>query len=244
VHGYTRATYGDAIADVYDLWAGGVFATDDCVECLTALAGPGPVLELGVGTGRVAVPLAERGLEVVGIDASAAMLDRLAAKSDGRPVRGIRGDFADVEAEGQYSLILVAADTLFMLPSQDEQVRCLQNASERLTPSGVLVIEAFVPGATRYLKGHDTVVRHVGADTVLLGVATHDPVEQRLEAQQIVVRADGIRLIPGVLRYAWPAELDLMARVAGLRLRHRWSDWRGAPFTASSARHISTYERG
>ena len=106
-----------------------------------------------------------------------------------------------------------------------------------------MVVEAFVPGATRYLSGHDTAVRHVAVDSVLLGMARHDPVEQRLDAQQILVAPDGIRLIPGVLRYAFPAELDLMARLAGLRLRDRWSDWQGGAFTASSARHISVYER-
>ena len=243
MQGYTQATYGDAIADLYDIWAGGVFATDECVERLLQLAGDGPVLELGVGTGRVAVPLADSGLDVVGIDASPAMLSRLAAKADGRPVRGVHGDFADVAVDGSYSLILVAADTLFMLTSQDQQVRCFANAAERLTPNGVMVVEAFVPGATRYLNGGDAVVRHVSADAVLLGVGMHDPVEQRLDAQQIVLRADGIRLIPGVLRYAWPAELDLMARLAGLRLRERCSDWRGSAFSAASSRHISVYER-
>jgi SAM-dependent methyltransferase len=244
MQGYTTATYGDAIADLYDGWAGGVFATEACVERLVALSGHGPVLELGVGTGRVAVPLARRGLDVVGIDASPAMLDRLAAKAEGLPIRGVSGDFADVAVEGSYSLILVAADTLFMLTSQDQQVRCFANAAKRLTPEGVMVVEAFVPGATRYLNGGDTVVRHVGASTVVLGVAVHDPVEQRLDAQQIALSADGIRLVPGVLRYAWPAELDLMARLAGLRLRERCGDWRGGAFTAASSRHISVYERG
>jgi SAM-dependent methyltransferase len=244
VQGYTQATYGDRIADLYDAWAGGVFATVHCVERIVELAGAGPVLELGVGTGRVAVPLAERGLEVVGIDASSAMLDQLSAKAAGRTVRVVEGDFADVPVEGLFSLILVAADTLFMLTSQDEQVRCFANAAAHLQSDGAMVIEAFVPGASRYLSGHDTVVRHVAADSVLLGVARHDPVEQRLDAQQILITPDGIRLIPGVLRYAFPAELDLMARLAGLRLRERWSDWRGSDYTASSARHISVYEQG
>jgi SAM-dependent methyltransferase len=243
MHGYTQATYGDCIADLYDAWAGGVFATEACVERIVGLAGAGPVLELGVGTGRVAIPLAERGLQVVGIDASAAMLSRLSSKTNGHPVRGVQGDFADVEVEGTFSLILVAADSLFMLTTQDEQARCFANAAAHLAPDGVIVIDAFVPAATPYLKGHDSVVRNVAADSVLIGVASHDPVEQRLDAQQILITNDGIRLIPGVLRYASPAELDLMARLAGLRLRERSSDWRGAAFTASSTRHISAYER-
>jgi SAM-dependent methyltransferase len=240
---YTRATYGDRIADLYDAWAGGVFATDDCVDRIAELAGTGRVLELGVGTGRVAVPLAERGLQVVGIDASTAMLDRLAAKYDGPLLTSLCGDFADVDVDGDFSLILVAADTLFMLTTQDEQVRCFTNAAAHLAPGGVFVVEAFVPGATRYLQGHDTAVRSITADSVLLGVATHDPVAQRLDAQQILLGTDGIRLIPGALRYAWPSELDLMARLAGLRLRDRWSDWRGGRFVATSARHISVYQR-
>jgi SAM-dependent methyltransferase len=243
MYGYTQATYGDRIADLYDSWAGGIFATHECVERVARLAGPGPVLELGVGTGRVAVPLAERGLDVVGIDASPAMLARLAEKASGHPVRGVRGDFADVPVDGTFSLILVVADTLFMLTSQEKQVRCFAKAAAHLACDGVMVVEAFVPSATRYLSGHDTAVRHVGSDSVLLGVAAHDPVEQRLDAQQILITADGIRLIPGVLRYASPAELDLMARIGGLRLRERSSDWRGTPFTAASARHISVYER-
>lgn len=166
MHGYTQSTYGDRIADLYDDWAGGVFATEACVERIVALAGAGPVLELGVGTGRVAIPLAERGLEVVGIDASAAMLSRLATKTNGHAVRGVHGDFADVAVKGTFSLILVAADSLFMLTSQDEQVRCFANAASHLTPDGAIVIDAFVPTATRYLNGHDSVVRHVAADSV------------------------------------------------------------------------------
>ncbi len=241
--GYTQATYGDRIADLYDRWAGGVFATADCVDRIAELAGAGRVLELGIGTGRVAVPLAQRGREVVGIDASGAMLEQLRGKYDGPLITTVLGDFADVDVEGEFSLILVAADTLFMLVSQDEQVRCFANAAARLAPDGVFVVEAFVPGATRYLQGHDTAVRSVTADSVLVGMATHDPVAQRLDAQQVLLGADGIRMIPGVLRYAWPAELDLMARLAGLRLRDRWSDWRGGRFTATSARHISVYER-
>jgi SAM-dependent methyltransferase len=238
---YTQATYGDRIADLYDGWVGGVFAADECVDRVAELAGAGRVLELGVGTGRVAVPLVERGLQVVGIDASTAMLDRLASKYDGPSLTRVHGDFADVDVAGDFSLVLVAADTLFMLTTQDEQVRCFTNVAARLAPAGVFVVEAFVPGATRYLQGHDTAVRRVTADSVLLGVATHDPVAQRLDAQQILLAADGIRLIPGALRYAWPSELDLMARLAGLRLRDRWSDWRGSRFTAASARHISVY---
>lgn len=244
MRGYTRSSYGDRIADVYDTWAGGVFATADCVERVAQLAGSGPVLELGVGTGRVALPLAARGLEVTGIDSSPEMLARLAAKADGRSVRGICGDFAEIPVDGRFSLILLAADTLFMLTSQEEQVRCVQNAAGHLTAGGVLVVEAFVPSATRYLTGQDTVVRHVDADSVLLGLALHDPMEQRLDAQQVVISADGIRLIPGVLRYASPAELDLMARLGGLRRRERWGDWRGGVFSAASVRHISVYQKG
>jgi len=244
MEGYNQQIYGERVADLYDTWSPGTLITEECVERILELAGPGPVLELGVGTGRLAVPLAERGLAVVGIDSSPTMLERLAAKPGGKAVQAVLGDFADVEVEGQFRAIVVAADTLFMLTSQEEQVRCFAGAAKHLCQGGVFVVEAFMPSRTRYASGQDVVVRRITTDSVLLGAATHDPVQQRIEGQQILLAATGIRMVPGVLRYAWPAELDLMARLAGLRLRERWGNWRRWPFTAVSGSHISVYEHG
>jgi SAM-dependent methyltransferase len=236
---YGPQTYGERAADLYDEWHRDLPGLHDCVECLAELAGPGPVLELGVGTGRVALPLVRRGLQVHGIDASPAMLAKLRAKPGGDRVRVIVGDMAEVSVDASYTLVFAVFNTLFALVSQDEQVRCFANVAGRLADGGVFVVEAFVPD-----PGGRQEVRalRVTVDSVLLAVSREDPVAQRIEAQQVLLGPEGVRLVPGVLRYAWPAELDLMARLAGLRLRERWGGWRREPFTADSHAHVSVYE--
>ena len=241
---YRPETYGDRIADVYDEWQRGRFDTDACVEFLAERAGSGPVLELGVGTGRVALPLAARGLEVHGIDASQAMVDRLRAKPGGDAVRVTIGDFADVPADGSYTLVFVVFNTLFALLTQDDQVRCFARAAERLAGGGAFVIEAFVPDPKRLAARQELTVDHLALDRVVLTATHRDPLGQRIDSQHMVLGPDGVRLYPVALRYAWPAELDLMARLAGLRLRERWAGWRRQPFSADSGTHVSVYERG
>ncbi len=145
MEGYGPQTYGERAADLYDEWHRDLPGLDDCVECLAELAGPGPALELGVGTGRVALPLVQRGLVVDGIDASPAMLAKLRAKPGGDRVRVIVGDMAEVGVDASYSLVFVVFNTLFALVSQDEQVRCFANVAGRLAEGGVFVVEAFVP---------------------------------------------------------------------------------------------------
>jgi SAM-dependent methyltransferase len=243
MQGYDRTTYGERVASVYDDMHPGVLPTDGSVQLLTELAGPGPLLELGVGTGRLAIPLAERGVEVHGIDCSPAMLARLAAKPGGQRVRTVLGDLGEVDLGVPCSVVVIAADTLFMLASQDEQVHCFATASRHLTDDGVFVVDVFVPDKTGYGGSHGLVVRKLTADSIVLGAAVFEPVGQRMEGQQIVLSATGATFAPAVLRYAWPAELDLMARLAGLRLRDRWGGWRREPFTAASTRHVSVYER-
>jgi hypothetical protein len=244
MHGYDRTTYGERVASMYDALHPGVLPTDGSVELLAELAGPGPLLEFGVGTGRLAIPLADRGLEVHGIDCSPAMLERLAAKSGGERVRTVVGDFSEARLPGCYSVVVVAADTLFMLTSQEEQVRCFATAALHLTDDGTFVVDAFVPDKTGYGGSTGLVVRKLTMDSLVLGAALFDPVGQRIEGQQILLSASGASFAPAVLRYAWPAELDLMARLAGLRLRDRWGGWRKEPFDSRSARHVSVYERG
>lgn len=234
------AFYGDVWAEVYDEYHGGRDATD-AASTLADLAGGGRVLELGIGTGRIALPLAALGVEVHGLDASQAMVDRLRDKPGGVRIPVTIGDFADVDVEGNYAVIFVAFNTFFALPSQEDQVRCFANVANHLTEDGVFVIEAFVPDPTRYVRGQSTMVLAVEADRISLDASLHDAVTQRVNSQKVFISEDGIKLLPVAIRYAWPSELDLMARLAGLRLRERWSDWDRSPFSAGSWKHVSVY---
>jgi SAM-dependent methyltransferase len=236
------SVYGDRIAGIYDDWYTSRMETGESVDLLAELAGDGGrALELGVGTGRVALPLAARGVEVVGIDASAAMLSRLRAKPGGDRVHVVAGDFADVAVEGTFSLVYVPFTTFFFLDSQAEQVRCLRNVAARLRPGAWFVLDAFVPDMTRFAGRQRISVQDVGAQHVLLEASRHDPVAQRITSAHIVLTELGLRLYPVVLRYAWPAELDAMAMAAGLVPVSRYGGYDRRPFTASSAHHVSLY---
>jgi SAM-dependent methyltransferase len=240
---YKAETYGESHAESYDDWHG--MNADEAVERLAGLACGGRALELGVGTGRVAIPLAAAGVEVHGIDASPAMVERLRAKPGGERVRVGIGDFADVAAEGEFSLVFVVFNTFFMLLTQEEQVRCFRNAAARLAPGGVFVIEAFFPDVKRYDGGQIVRTISIADDEVVLEVSRHDAASQRVTTQRVVLGGGGggVRLFPIQIRYAWPTELDLMARLAGLKLRARWGGWRREPFDSGSAKHVSVYER-
>ena len=238
---YDLSAYGERIADVYDDWMRSVDPTA-AVTALAALAGEGPVLELGIGTGRVALPLQERGLEVHGIDASPAMLQKLREKPGGERISTTVGDFADVAVADRYGLVFVAANTFFGVLTQEDQVRCFRNVEAQLRDGGVFVIEAFVPDPARFDPSRLT-VRGMEADMVRIEASRHDSVSQTIDGQAIELRTEGARFIPFRIRYAWPLELDLMARLAGLRLRERWGGWNGAPLTAASKQHVSVYER-
>ena len=203
----------------------------------------GPILELGIGTGRLALPLLRRGLVVHGIDASPAMVAKLRAKPDGERIPVAMGDFAEVPIAGRFSLIFVAFNTFFGLLSQDAQLHCFARVAERLTEDGAFVVEAFVPDVTRFDRGQRLGVTDLGAGAVHLETSVHDPVAQRVRTQHIVMSEEGVRLYPVEVRYAWPSELDLMARLAGLRLRERWAGWGRETFDASSGAHVSVYER-
>jgi SAM-dependent methyltransferase len=234
--------YGEQCASVYDEWFG---AFDErAVERLAELAGPGRALELGIGTGIVALPLAARGVEVEGVDSSEAMVARLRAKPGGAGVRVTMGDFADVGVEGKFALIFVVYNTLFALQTQEEQVRCFRNAAEHLEDGGVFVVETFVPDAALLGLQGDVRAMAVTARRVGLKATRHDPVGQKLRSQHVVFTDDGgVRLYPVEVRYVWPSEMDLMARLAGLRLRERWGGWGREEFGEASARHVSVYER-
>jgi SAM-dependent methyltransferase len=239
---HDASTYGERIAPVYDAWPTVPANAEAIVECLAALAGRGPVLELGIGTGRIALPLAARGLEVHGIDASPAMVAKLRAKPGGDRIPVTMGDFGEVPVPGRFTLIFVVFNTFFGLWTQDAQVRCFAAVSAHLTGDGVFVLEAFVPDVSRFERGQRLGVLDVGA-AVTLDASIHDPVAQRVRSRHIVLSEAGTRIYPVEIRYAWPAELDLMARLAGLELRHRWGSWDRGPFTAVSGSHVSVYAR-
>lgn len=233
-------TYGDRVADVYDEWYKPADTAAE-VALLAELAHGGRVLELGIGTGRVAIPLAARGVEVHGIDASPAMVERMLAKPGGDAIAVTIGDMADVPVDGRFALVFVVFNTFFQLYSQDTQLRCFANVADHLHPSGRFVIHAFVPDTSRVEAGQHLAVKEASLDRVRLDASVFDAQEQRLDTTQVRITEDGIRLVHAKLRFAWPPELDLMARLAGLTLEDRWATFGKQPFTGESAFHVSVY---
>jgi hypothetical protein len=239
--GYDSATYGDRIADVYDALPTHPDDADAAVTCLAQLADSGPALELGIGTGRLALPLARDGLDVSGIDTSEAMVAKLRAKPGGDDIPVTIGDFVDVDVDGHFALIFVAYSTFFALRDADAQRRCFEGVVDHLTPEGRFVIEAFVPDPSRYVRDQHLEVRHVGVDSAVLSVSRHDGATQRVNSLLVRLADDGVRTWPVRLRYSYPDELDVMAEQAGLRLQHRWGGWDGEPFDDDSVKHVSVY---
>lgn len=255
MRGYSASSYGDAFADVYDDWYPAGPDSAVVVDALHALAGGGPVLELGCGTGRLCLPLAGAGLAVVGLDASAAMLARLRTKPGADRLTLIEADMADFDVAapagsapggsdtGGFGLVFVAFNTFFNVASADGQLRCMRAVARHLRPDGRFALECFVP-AEPAEPGRDAVeVRTVEADRVVLRISTQDPAAQTVSGQHVELSAGGVRLRPWHLRYAPPAELDRLADQAGLQLRSRWADWAGTPFEADSPQHVSVYGR-
>jgi SAM-dependent methyltransferase len=243
MEGYGPASYGDAIADLYDRFYEGVFDTEGAVERLAELAAGGRALELGIGTGRVALPLAARGVEVEGIDSSAAMVTKLRHKPGGDTIPVAMSDFRAPEVEGRFGVVYIVFNTFFALTSQADQLACFAAVTALLEPGGCFVIEAFVPDLTRFSRNQNFNVEEVGLEEVHLSAGRHDPVRQIIDSQHVLVSERGTKLVPVRIRYAWPSELDLMARLSGLELDARWGDWRGSPFTSDSRGHVSVYRR-
>jgi SAM-dependent methyltransferase len=248
VEGYDASTYGDRFADVYDDWYGDLTDAEACADWIAALAAEagGPVLELGIGSGRLALPLVARGCEVHGIDASAAMVDRLRAKPGGERLAVTLGDMAELDldrepAEG-FGVAFVAFNTFFNLGSEEAQRRCLLRIRRLLRPGGSFVLEAYVPDdATGDEVDSAVTPRHIGADDVVLTVSRRDRAAQTVSGQHVHITEAGIRLRPWHLRYASPDQLDALAGEAGLELAARHAGWRGEPFTDASTTHVSTY---
>jgi SAM-dependent methyltransferase len=236
--------FGEEVAARYDASSGDEFepaVIEATVDFLTELAGDGAALELAIGTGRVALPLSQRGVRVAGIDLSEAMVSKLRAKPGGGEIEVAIGDFATTRVEGTFRLAYLVFNTINNLTTQDEQVACFENAGAHLEPGGCFVIEVGVPRLRLLPPGQRFVPFDVSNNHI--GIDEYDPLNQGLVSHHMSL-VDGRwkrRSIP--FRYVWPAELDLMARIAGLRLRERWEDWRRKPFTADSRKHVSVWEK-
>ena len=248
MRGYHDASYGDAFADVYDDWYQGISDVATTARTLSELAAGGRVLELGVGTGRLAIPLAATGVEVHGLDTSELMLQRLATKlngeASGSTVQVHLGDMVDGLPAGPFALVFVAYNTFFNLLSHERQQACFEQVANRLSNGGRFVIEAFVPD-----PGQETTasiaVRSVTADRVVLSVSTADPEGQLAEGQYVdITEAGGVRLRPWSIRWATSAQLDEMASAAELTLVERWESFDKTPFGPDSPRHVSVFCKG
>jgi hypothetical protein len=218
------------------------------VAFLRAWAGDGPALELGIGTGRIALPLAATGIRVDGIDISPHVVDQMRTKPGGDKIEVTIGDFADVAVPGTYRLIYCPGNSFFNLLTQEDEVRCFENVAAHLMEDGAFVTESMVPDFLWRLDEHQYVqTEMIGIDQVRLDVLRHDPVNQMLDENHVWLTERGLRFNPVVQRYAWPAEMDLMARIAGLRLRERWLGWDRQPWTgrwtSNKERIVSVWTR-
>ena len=236
--------FGERVAARYDD-AGpeisGTQAVDPVVDFLADLAGDGAALELGIGTGRIALPLAQRGVRVHGIDLSTAMVKRLRAKPGGEEISVAIGDFATTTVDGTFRLAYLVFNTIMNLTTQDAQVACFQNVAAHLEPGGCFVIEVGVPDLQRLPPGEIFQPFHVSATR--LGIDEYDVAAQGLISHHYLLEGDTTEVVSVPFRYVWPAELDLMARLAGLTLRERWSGWLREPFTSESRQHVSVWEK-
>ena len=242
MRGYESTTYGDGFAEVYDDWYADVTDVAATVECMLSTAGAaGRVVELGVGTGRLAVPMVEAGLRVWGIDSSPAMLEQLAGRDTAARVTAICGDMVDELPPGPFDAALVAYNTLFNLLEDGAQQRCFDAVAARLAPGGAFVVEAFVPDTERD-AGSDVSVRSMAVDRVVLSVSQHSPGRQEASGQFVeFTEAGGVRLRPWMVRWSTPEQLDTMAATAGFAVEARWATMSGEPFTDDSARHVTVY---
>ena len=244
MRGYHDASYGDSFADVYDEWYHGISDVVSTTRTLAQLGGGGPVLELGVGTGRLALPLAAEGVEVHGIDTSERMLQQLAAKDGAAAVHATLGDMVDDMPAGRFALVFIAYNTFFNLLTHDRQQACFRAAATRLADGGSFVVEAFVPNP-HHEPASSITVRSVTADRVVLSVSTSDTAAQRAEGQFVdITESDGVRLRPWSIRWATPEQLDAMAAAAGLTLADRWESFDRMPFGPQSERHVSVFCKG
>lgn len=238
-----ESTSFDSVAPFYDATSAGMFAPEvviPTVDLLAELAGSGKALELGIGTGRIALPLAARGVAVSGIDASEAMVAKLREKPGGEDIEVVIGDYSSTFVAGSFSLVYLVFNGLWNLRTQEKQVACFQNVANHLEAGGHFLIELFVPDLHGIAPGHN--INVFRAERSGMSFDVYDVVSQSLTSNHFWVGEKGrttVSSVPG--RYAWPTEIDLMARLAGMRLRDRWAGWKGEPFTEASRSHVSVY---
>ena len=240
--GFDPSSYGaSGIADEYDDLYAEEWETAAAVDRLAELAAGGPVLEFGIGTGRLAIPLVARRLQVHGVDGSPEMVAKLHEKPGGEEIPVTIGDFSTITAGEGFALVVLAVNTIFALPDQQAQVACFANAARHLRPGGAFVVEAWIPDVGAFRHNRLVRPRVMREDKISVETVELDPVEQLMRTTQAVFSNGSVRLYPANHRYAWPSELDLMAQMAGLRREARWADWSGAPFTGESRAHVSVY---
>jgi SAM-dependent methyltransferase len=235
--------FGERVAARYDDDAE-IFdpaVVDPVVDLLVELAGNGRALELGIGTGRIALPLAQRGVPVHGIELSKAMAARLRAKPGGEDIGVTIGDFATTTVDGTFSVAYLVFNTIMNLTTQDGQVACFRNVAAHLEPGGCFVIEVGVPGLQRLPPGETIHAFHVSESR--WGLDEYDVARQGLTSHHFRIVDGRLERLSIPFRYAWPSELDLMAQLAGMRLRDRWGGWKREPFTSDSRKHVSVWEK-
>ncbi|WP_346623460.1 class I SAM-dependent methyltransferase [Blastococcus montanus] len=240
--GFDPSEYGRHIAEVYDELHADL-SPDAAVAMIAHYAAGDAVLEFGIGTGRIALPLVATGHQVDGVDGSAEMVERLRRSREGASLRVEIGDFTTTTMDRRYAVVVLAYNTINALPSQDAQVQTFRNAAAHLEPSGVFLVENWVPDVAAFHRGRVVRAHEHAAGRVQIEVAELHPAEQRMSATRLAFTADGVRLLPVNHRYVWPAELDLMARLAGLHLEDRWQDWDRAPFTDQSTTYVAVYRK-
>ncbi|MCI0426093.1 MAG: class I SAM-dependent methyltransferase [Actinobacteria bacterium] len=242
---YERTTYGDLWAPYYDKVTAP--ADEATIDFLFSLAGSPPrALELAIGTGRLAIPLVERGVAVTGVDVSGEMVGILRAKSGGEDIQVVMGDMAEVDLNATFPLVYLAFNTLFALLDQERQVACFKSTARHLESGGRFVLDCFVPDLTRY----DSYNTRMAVSSIISNqshayeMSIHDPVSQKVVSHQVRRLEDGETVVlPVTIRYAWPAEMDLMAGLAGLELEERFGWYDRRPFTESSHQHVSVYRK-
>lgn len=244
LHRVAETHFDEWIAERYEILWPELFDPaflEPTLDVLSELAGTGAALEFGIGTGRVALPLSRRGVPVHGIDLSEPMITQLQAQEGASNIGVTVGDFATATVDGTFSLVYLLRNTITNLTSQGEQVECFRNAARHLQPGGAFVIENYVPELRRIPPGETT---HVFTATPThVGVGEYDLVNQIEVSRHWWVVEGDLKTFSSTHRYVWPAELDLMARLAGMVLRERWSGWRRGPFTSDSRSHISVWEK-
>ncbi|MEM7142177.1 MAG: class I SAM-dependent methyltransferase [Actinomycetota bacterium] len=243
MEGYGPESYGESFADVYDEWYADVSDVDATVAGVADLAAGGAVLELGVGTGRLAIPIAATGLAVTGVDASPAMLDALRAKPGSETLTIREADMTDPPVDpGSFAVAFAAFNTFFNLTTTDAQARCAANLHRALRPDGHVVIEGFVPPEDGLTDGGVS-VREITMDRAVLSASEHDAQAQVIRGQHIDISADGVRMRPWQLHYRTPMQLDELFTAADFELVRRDAGWSGEPFTGDSDVHVSVYRR-